>query len=432
MNEGMTARIAIAALVLVPPIVAAYALLGRELDRVWPALVVGLAPAVAILVARVLYRLYAPLQHAALRDGAAEWAQRRIERLGLGGEVVVAALEGEDREHMAGDFYHPPSRVIVLGERVHGEHTVRARAIAAHELGHALMHLRPRLSALLLWGRRQARSLFTAASGLAIGTALAGSTGLVAAVLPLYAAAAALMALVVLDEALASASALRQLAESDDLDRRERRAAAYHLLAAFGTYVVTLLGYVAPLVAWPWLSDLLRAVVPPPAAAAPGGLAASVAWVTGALVLAGGVGAVVSLLPVHEGIGVARALAALLGGLAMFFSVVVAPLFVALVWSQAEPLARPVVVVLAAVPLWEILSLPLIGALGRLERWVNPDEELLVPSELAGASDLTRVSLKALRKKEDEASSRQGAAALLWASARYHLATVPLALVYLF
>jgi Zn-dependent membrane protease YugP len=80
--------------------------------------------------------MHTPLLAASLRDSAAEWVQQQIERLGLGKKLAVAARHEEDRG--AGHFYHPATGTIVRGDRVHGEHTVRARAIAAHELGHAV------------------------------------------------------------------------------------------------------------------------------------------------------------------------------------------------------------------------------------------------------------------------------------------------------
>jgi Zn-dependent membrane protease YugP len=289
----VSARQVVLLLVIGSPIAAAFVLMASEVAARWLAVVVALVPSVVILVARVLSAMRAPLLAAGLRDSAATWVQRQIAQLGMAETLTVAALEEGD--HRDRNFYHLPTRTIVLSDRVHGEHTVRARAIAAHELGHAVFHIRAPVSRLLMGCRLSARPVYNTASGLLIGTALAGETLLARAILPLFVAAAALMAMVVVDEAIASAAGLRYLRQSAELDGDEQRGAIIELLVALAEYGACLVGYLAPVVGWPWIVDWLGGGRPLPGPALVG-VARTIGSVTGIMVVAGGLGALASAL----------------------------------------------------------------------------------------------------------------------------------------
>jgi hypothetical protein len=109
--------------------------------------------------------------------------------------------------------------------------------------------------------------------------------------------------------------------------------------------------------------------------------------------------------------------------LAMPFAFLARPLFAALVWSQPQVLVHRWTVVLAAVPLWSTLSYPLHVAIAWIARWIDRDDELVVPADLGGQSGLPRVSLKTLARSEAD-----GGIGLRLVSSM--LAMVPLAAAY--
>lgn len=324
---------------LVGPLIAAYVVAPTSVLAAWPVWGLSFVPALLLIVSGTVFRAYRPLIEAPLPATAGAWAQATLARLGKTG-ITVATMDGP-----GGNFYHPPSRTIVLSESVHGEHTARAYATAAHELGHAVFHTeRPWLSRVLLAARGPAGLAYYFGAALLFGTVIAGDPSLRVVAFGLFALAAVLHALVVVDEAIASALAADFLREH--LDEAEQAGIARgHLRRAFATYASILVAYLVPLVAAPWLlADGGGAVPPGPAL---GGSVDTLAQASAWLVLVGAAGAVLVILSLERG---------WFGLLAAFPAWCWTPLFTVLLLDQSD-LPRWTVA-LAAVPAWCIMMLP--------------------------------------------------------------------------
>ena len=158
----------VGALVLAP-VLAAFALAPPGLLALWPVVVVAVAPALLGTLTALAVLTGQRLVPAPVGESAGAWLRRRVDAVGRG--LRVATLD-YDRARCR-SFFHPASRTIVLGDDVHDEHTARAYATAAHELGHAVLHLdHPWLSLVLRGARAHASRCFQAGLALLAGSAL--------------------------------------------------------------------------------------------------------------------------------------------------------------------------------------------------------------------------------------------------------------------
>lgn len=324
---------------LVGPLIGAYAIAPTGVLAAWPVWSMSFVPALLLIVSGTVFRAYRPLIEAPLPATAGAWAQATLTRLGKVG-ITVATMDGP-----GGNFYHPASRTIVLSESVHGEHTARAYATAAHELGHAAFHTeRPWLSRVLLAARGPAGLAYYFGVALLFGTVIAGEPSLHAVGFGLIALAAVLHALVVVDEAIASAIA-GDLLREHLADAEQAGIARGHLRRAFATYASMLVAYLVPLAVAPWLlADRGGAVPPGPAL---GGSVDTIAHAGAWLVLVGAAGAVLVILSLQRG---------WFGLLALFPAWCWTPLLTVLLLDQPD-LPRWTVA-LAVVPAWCIMMLP--------------------------------------------------------------------------
>jgi Zn-dependent membrane protease YugP len=214
---------------------------------------------------------------------AGEWLAERLAQLGHPFGAIVS-----DQPRNA---YRPDDRLIQLSDEVHFKADPVYWATAAHELGHARLR-----AALPIIGY-----LRTAASWASFGGAAAGvglTFGRVLYALPragelafgCFAIAAGVRIFVLLDEALASILAYRELRASDAIDFVHLRAIRRALAAAFATYVVTFAVYALLLRCWPLIDALAGAH------GAPTRGLTSLGWTVAAIVSLGCVVAIVAQL----------------------------------------------------------------------------------------------------------------------------------------
>jgi len=388
------------ALLLVGPLVALALVPGAALAA-WPVWALTFWPAIASTLAALPYHLQRGLEPADLPEDAAAWVRRRLDALGLIG-VRVATIERSRR----GPFYHPEEQVIVLPPAVH-RHTARAYAAAAHELGHAIVHLQhPRLSRWLLAARLHVDAVFALAIAALLGGALTATPALDPLGLAGCALALVLAGLVLVDELAANHVAVAQLHTA--LDAAQLRRARRRLAAALATYVAHLLAIATPLVVGRWILDRVDDIELP--ARIPTGAAAALATIAAVVVLAGAAAALRRLCRPNRADG----------GWLRLAAVGWAPLLAtALVAHPAAPGWR---VALALVPAWAVLAVPgwvLIG----LAAAALPDDPGGAVSTHPGVRRITMATLA----PDDDAPS---IGARLWRVARY-LWAVPLALWWL-
>lgn len=394
--------------VFLGPLVAAFVTAPSEALGAWQVWTLTLVPAAFVIVAGTVFRAYQPLIDAPLRDSAGVWLRKTIDRTRVFG-ITVAAVERAERG--CGNFFHPASKTIVLDEDVHGEHTARAYATAAHELGHAIFHDdHPWLSSVLLAARGNANTCFFYGVGLLFGTVIAGDTHLRVLAFALVALAVVLHALVVVDEAIASTKA-RDFLRDDLGDADQGRIARRHLHGALATYVSVLVAYVVPLAAAPWISDGNAGVIVPGAPLA--GAAALLADIGAWIVIAGAAAAVVYVVVPN------RTGSAALSTLTVVLALCWTPLLATLLCDQSS--VPRWTIALATIPAWSFLVWPLLWAVRRFGGALTSDVGLMPIPMMSDT--LQRVSQKKLAEKEPAA----GLLSRAWAFA-YALLIVPLAI----
>lgn len=151
---------------------------------------------------------------------------------------------------MEADGYWPHADTITLGPETWRGIDVDARAIAAHELGHALEHrARPVLARRLELGRRAHGLATQAFAAVAVISALYGSSLLTPLLWVTLVATVVLGLATVVEEGLASRQATRWLAHRE-LDDAVRRRAGRAMWGAFATYAAEWVGRVVLLGVW--------------------------------------------------------------------------------------------------------------------------------------------------------------------------------------
>jgi Zn-dependent membrane protease YugP len=369
------------------PAAAAYLVLPPEVLAAWPVMIIGLAPSIAGLLAGLVSHAWRPGLELPLATTADGWLRDELARRGRIGIGVAAMERGEDRE----SFFHPASNTIILAEDVLGAHDPRAHATAAHELGHALLHLdRPLLSRVLIAARREVWMIFPLGAGLLLGATLVGGAGLRLVAIGLMALAVVLLALVVVDETVASTHARRMLHEHLG-DDGARAAARADLRRALATYGLPLLAMIGAVVAAALLdADPDGVLVRTDVLGTRGRVAVdivsgvTVASATGAVALA--------LLP---STGRIAATAHTLGVAAMLWC----PLLVALLCDVAG--APAWAVACAVVPAWGVLSTPPLAIVRALASRLGRDvTRASRPLAVGGAAKVRRVGKAALAGDE--------------------------------
>lgn len=401
---GAVAKLGLAA-ILVGPVLVAYALLPAGVLAAWPAIGLALvSPAITLAAGLVFHGWRATLDEP-LPTTAAEWLRGEIDRLGRVGIRVAAMERGKNRD----SFFHPASTTIVLADDVHGEHGARAHAVAAHELGHALVHLdRPRLSAVLIAARAYNAGFFHAGAGLLVGAMLVGTDAVRLAAVALLGAAMVLQALVVVDEALATSIA-RGLLRAHLGAPAQASAGSDALARALATYGLRLAGMTAAVAVAAWLTWTRPGGVVGEGAAVTGWTAAAVTM-SALAVLAGAVAAIaLAARPTVGGL-------AALGSLAQTLALLWCPLLVAALCDQ--PGAPAWTIALAAGPAWSVLTTPPVVLVQWLATALGRDiAAMSQPSPTTAPLAIKRIAWRQLAEREEPAGlvvRLAGAAGFVW------------------
>jgi Zn-dependent membrane protease YugP len=172
--------------------------------------------------------------------GGGEWLEDQARDRGLSLRVFAAGSNDKDI-----DAYYPSARTILLSQEVYYKCDPSFWAVAAHELGHAIVHARGVVvHGALLGARILSRSFTEIGTFLIFANVLYAVHEIDAVAFALLTASAWLFVLVLVDEAAASIIAIRILARDRRVRRRGLLFACIRLLAAFMTYVGALGGQV--------------------------------------------------------------------------------------------------------------------------------------------------------------------------------------------
>ncbi len=183
--------------------------------------------------------------------GAGEWLVAEIARRGLALKVVVDPHSGDE-----GDSFYPAAKTLVLSREVYGKRDASFWAVAAHELGHALVYTRSNfLRALFFTARVGVSALPQAGILLLLGNVLYGFPPIDHVAFSLLKWSLVAHAIVLFDEATASVLARRILAGDARVGARARGLALTRLGAAFSTYFAAFVGQVVLV----WRSDWIIA-----------------------------------------------------------------------------------------------------------------------------------------------------------------------------
>lgn len=337
----------------------------------WPVVVLIVASHALSLATMLVYRLYERLidrpKWPSLSSTAAEWVRDRLRAIGVG---WIQVLTCDDLP----SAYHPASETILLSERTYAERTLRARAVAAHELGHALFHNRwPRLSRLLLAMRGWSAGTYTLGLSMLVASVLVAPPGFREISFALLAAGAAMSSGVLVDEASASLRARRVLAGDPELTPAARQAANTGLVLAFATYAINLVVKVLPLLVWSELVARLGDGVIEPTAP----LAGWLVWVAnaGLMAVAGGVVGGVLMAGRPDRLG-----GKVLGVVLIVLTLALGPAFALAVAGQPAVLARPWVIAVAAIGVWETYKVPLLMPFMMLLRRLARGVDMVAPT----------------------------------------------------
>lgn len=185
--------------------------------------------------------------------GAGAWLEEQIAARKLAVRVIVDPAAGDE-----GDAYYPAAKTVVVSREVWDKHDASFWAVAAHELGHALVYRKsPALRALFLGARVAARALSHSAVMLLVGNVLYGLPLIDRLAFTLLWWSLGAHVILLVDEASASIVAYRVLAKDPRLEARGRRLGVLRISTALLTYVAGFVGQIILV----WRSDLIIARV---------------------------------------------------------------------------------------------------------------------------------------------------------------------------
>jgi Zn-dependent membrane protease YugP len=219
----------------------------------WPVFALLYVPRLAQVLATAIWkRTKSKLDHQIpdeLPMTAGEWLAVRLAQLG---HPIGAIVTDQQR-----NLYRPDDRLIQLSDETHFKADPVFWATAAHELGHARLRAELPIIGYLRTSAGWAGFVLAAAGvGLAFGRVLYALPRSGELAFGCFAIAAGLRIFVLLDEALASVLAYRELRANDAIDFVHLRAVRRALVAAFATYFVTFAAYALLLRSWPLVEAL--------------------------------------------------------------------------------------------------------------------------------------------------------------------------------
>jgi len=242
------------------PLVAAGALIAIGLPgELW----LRSLPGAALLgVPLVLIAIASRLAHRKLRQAdrhqwgkmklpAGEWAQKVSTLEGIGVEVAVGKS----------DAYLPGRDRVDLKESTFAETTVRAYAVAAHELGHAqLTRRRPLLTTLALYSRSIGDRMLRLAIMICLANLFVQVPGAMVVATAVASLAAVAAGVICLEEGLATLCG-RRLLKHAHMTQTMKRGAAVLLLWFLLSYVASFVGATIVSASIPWLVPNLGAPI---------------------------------------------------------------------------------------------------------------------------------------------------------------------------
>jgi len=316
-------------------------------------------------------------QHADdLPEYPGEWIKNQLRDRGLEHQVsVVPSPKGG-----TGNAFMPSRHCIYLSSTTYYKNNPVHLAIAAHELGHALLDAGPRLLAsLFLFARVFGRYLAYLAAAFLCANIFYGLAWISDAGFKLMAVSVVFQCIVILEEGAVSTHALRMLRQGHPLRASQWLAALVTLCSALATYIAGAVGSTLLLIKYSELSALVAERVTYDPATALGGWRL---WVCGALtVIIFGL----SVRPAYEVIRPRRTSPELSPGdwIALRFIGLPMGALVWMVWDQPLGASWVGLVALASLSIWSSLRMLLswlviliaagVGLTVRLVKRVVPD-----------------------------------------------------------
>lgn len=169
--------------------------------------------------------------------GAGAWLGEQLALRWTDGVTALQATEDHDF-----DAFFPGARTILLSRAAWSKRDASFWAVAAHELGHAVVHQRAALRALFSLGRLAAAGGAQAGALLILANVLWADRTIGTIAFDLVGASVVGWSLVLVDEALASVLAVRWLSRDARVDRRGVLGGAARLAAGWLTYAGAFVG----------------------------------------------------------------------------------------------------------------------------------------------------------------------------------------------
>ncbi len=215
----------------------------KWLGTFWPLLMIYLGPAILLKVASTVFielqKLYDHKYPDDMDVHTGHWLEKRLEQTGLSHEIQVGGVKEPIFRVL--DAYDPGRDIVFLGDITYHKKDPTFWAIAAHELGHAIVHREHKIwSKFSLFGRRFYRRLFSFLPLWAVIASLLASE--LAATLFFAQLGVAIFSgvLVCIDEWWASHKALIEMSADDRVQPDTVADIRRLLLAAFSTYAAPL------------------------------------------------------------------------------------------------------------------------------------------------------------------------------------------------
>lgn len=186
--------------------------------------------------------------------GAGQWLRDTIAKRGLDVRVFVDVSNESDI-----DAFFPSARVVRMSREVYFKKDPSFWAVAAHELGHALIRKKSRLLAVLFTSCRfGGETAFNVGSALILANILYGIPSVNAFAFDVVVVGTVLYIGTLVDEAAASIIGLRLLREDGRVDARGMWASRWRLAAAYLTYIGTFAGQIVLLFERRWITKMIE------------------------------------------------------------------------------------------------------------------------------------------------------------------------------
>lgn len=185
--------------------------------------------------------------------GAGAWLRSAIHTRNMNVRLFVEPTKSDDI-----DAFYPSARVVRLSQEVYFKRDPSFWAVAAHELGHAIVWGKSRLIGVPLSAARFFGGTLTSLGGFLIfANILYGLPAVSTFAFDVYIVGTGLFVFTLADEAAASILAMRMLRADGRIDAHGLRGALFRLVAAYLTYVGAFAGQIVLVFQQKWITKMI-------------------------------------------------------------------------------------------------------------------------------------------------------------------------------